>query len=258
MMDVDEEMTPAVPLTEEVEMIPSEEDWNTGIPESPILGSSSEPITLDPIDQQRVGLWILTQKDRPIVSLNDMKKFLELPEEESLKARIDELNERFEEDLDRFYLGKSEHYFDDAQDLYYSCDEGVLDEEVDKLYYEHGWKHSKYSQDEWNYIYRHITTTYNTRLAELTKGIRFPPDVDEYHRLPREIQSKVARFLLLDSDEKKEAMLSEYSWIWSQTTALAGEFERNPDFQKEIRSIVSGPVADASNVTDPRKRASLA
>lgn len=52
-----------------------------------------------------------------------MKEFLDLPEDISMKSRIQELHERYEEDLARLYLAQAEDYLDDAVDLYLSFDE---------------------------------------------------------------------------------------------------------------------------------------
>jgi hypothetical protein len=53
-----------------------------------------------------------------------MKKFLESPDD--VESRLDELNEQYEEDLQRLYMALAEDYMDDADDLYYSFDEKVL------------------------------------------------------------------------------------------------------------------------------------
>lgn len=52
-----------------------------------------------------------------------MKEFLELPDDVATKLRLEELDEQYEEDLDRLYMAQAEDYIDDAEDRYYSFDE---------------------------------------------------------------------------------------------------------------------------------------
>jgi hypothetical protein len=58
--------------------------------------------------------------------LESMKQFLDLPEDEANALRIRELDEQYEEDLQRLYTAQAEEYMDDAEDRYYSLDENVL------------------------------------------------------------------------------------------------------------------------------------
>ncbi|KAJ7739044.1 hypothetical protein DFH07DRAFT_79556 [Mycena maculata] len=216
-------------------------------------GSKSEPIpqALSPIDQQRMSLWILTQKDRPIASFESMKEFLELPDEISIKMRVDELNERYEEDLNRLYMAQAEDYLNDADDLYNLYNSLEEPDGIETLY----------SGEEWDYILAHTTSTYNLRLADLTKTLEtvaFPQSVDDFRSKSKDIQHRVARFLLLESDDEKEKMLSDFNWAWRQVTPLSDEFQQNTEFQEQIRAVLNtqeGVDTDPKvAIGDPRKR----
>ncbi|KAJ7512430.1 hypothetical protein B0H11DRAFT_2214236 [Mycena galericulata] len=198
--------------------------------ESSKFESTSEQLPLSPLDQQRMRLWILTQKDRPIPSLESMKKFLDLPEDDSLNWRLRELHEHHEEDLDRLYLAQSEDYLDDLADLYASYDEKAPEpEDVEQWYSINrtGDCHPSRVQHEWNYILHHTNTTYKSRLAELTRNGEsdFPQSVVDYRSKPKDVQHRIARFLLLESDDQKEEMLSQYNWDWRQVLSLSEEFQ---------------------------------
>ncbi|KAJ7718686.1 hypothetical protein DFH07DRAFT_331852 [Mycena maculata] len=216
--------------------------------------SKSEPISLSHMDQQRMSLWILTQRDRPIESLDSMKAFLDLSEDVSMKRRVDELNNRYEEDLDRVYMAQAEEYLDDINDLYLSFDENDPDDVIESFYSQYRAEGNR-AQHEWDHILAHTVSTYNQRLAELTRNviIDFPQSVVDYRLKPRDVQHRVARFLLLESDDEKERMLSELDLAWRQVTPLSNEFQTNLEFQNEIRAAISESV-EQLNVGDPRKR----
>ncbi|KAJ7150945.1 hypothetical protein C8R43DRAFT_493464 [Mycena crocata] len=201
---------------------------------------------LSPVDQQRMSEYILTQRDRPIPSLQTMREFLDLPDDIAKARTEDEVNENYERDLERLYMAQAEEYIDDAEDRYYSCDETQLaDESIEaQAYSRFRWKGCN-PQFEWDYAVARTKSVYNGRV----KKSDFPNSIDEYRLKPKETQLRVARFLLLESDEQKEKMCTEFGWGWRQVTSLTEEFQGNPEFQDEIRSVIA-----ELNVVDPRKR----
>ncbi|KAJ7250593.1 hypothetical protein C8J57DRAFT_956663, partial [Mycena rebaudengoi] len=52
-----------------------------------------------------------------------------------------------------------------------------------------------------------------------------PQSTEEYHVLKKEVKQHVARFLVLDTDVKKEKMLTEYNWAWRQVQPLIDDFK---------------------------------
>jgi hypothetical protein len=63
----------------------------------------------------------------------------------------------------------------------------------------------------------------NQKVAEMD----FPQSIAEYRLKPKDTQHRAARFLVLESDEQREKMLSEFTWAWRQVTPLKEEFEAN-------------------------------
>ncbi|KAJ7255367.1 hypothetical protein C8J57DRAFT_1136704, partial [Mycena rebaudengoi] len=210
--------------------------------------------TLVPIDQQRLSLYILTQRDRAIPSLESMKQFLDLAEDEANALRIRELDEQYEEDLQRLYTAQAEEYMDDAEDRYYSLDENVLpNPDIEELYSRFRWEGCT-PRFEWEYALHHTKSTYEARRATLQKegaeqDANFPQSTEEYHALKKEIKQRVARFLVLDTDVKREKMLSEFNWAWRQVQPLMDDFKTDAAFETEVRAI-----AEQLNVDDPRRR----
>ncbi|KAJ6469435.1 hypothetical protein C8R45DRAFT_837457 [Mycena sanguinolenta] len=199
-------------------------------PQSP----KKAPLPLRAIDQQRLSHYILTQRDRPISSFESMKKFLETPDD--VDSRIDEQNEQYGEDLDRLYTALTEEYLDEAEDRYYAFDDRMLpDNDIEALYRD---LHSENSnaQHSWDYAIAYTAHTHHTRLEEITRHIKatrrlvemdFPQSIQEYRLKPKDNQHRAARFLVLESDEQREKMLTEFGWAWRQVTPLKTEFEAN-------------------------------
>ncbi|KAJ7698569.1 hypothetical protein B0H17DRAFT_1196677 [Mycena rosella] len=210
--------------------------------------------TLDLLDQQRLSLYILTQRDRPIPSLNAMKEFLDLPEDVANKFRVEELNEQHGEDLLRLYAAQADDYIDDAEDRYYSLDEYKSPHHDDiEARYSDFRKEDNVAQPDWDYAWSHTMSTYQTRLdkLEITPAeLDFPQSIEEYRSKPREMQQRIARFLLLETDDQREKMLTEFSWAWRQVTALRNEFQMDAEFQEELRAS----IVELNSVVDPRKR----
>ncbi|KAJ7251219.1 hypothetical protein C8J57DRAFT_671073 [Mycena rebaudengoi] len=208
--------------------------------------------TLVPIDQQRLSLYILTQRDRPIPSLESMKQFLDLSDDEANTLRIRELDEQYEEDLQRLYRAQAEEYLDDAEDRYYSLDENQLpNPDIEELYSRFRWEGCT-PRFEWGYALHHTKSTYEARCAILQKegaeqDANFPQSTEEYHVLKKEVKQHVACFLVLDADVKKEKMLTEYNWAWRQVQPLIDDFKTDAAFETEVWAIVDQP-----NVDDPR------
>ncbi|KAJ7201588.1 hypothetical protein GGX14DRAFT_464340 [Mycena pura] len=214
--------------------------------------------SLSAIDQQRFNLWILTQKDRPMLSLEDMKKFLELDEETATRSRLAQLEEHFEDDLERLYMAEAQDQLDDLNDFYCSF-EGENDE-LQALSVE---ARKPKSSHLWDYIFSHTNQTYQQRLVDIRRGrsgskpqMDFPKSIDEYRQRPKETQQRVARFLLLESDDQREQMMAEFGWPWRDVMPLQEAFETNTEFQERIRTVLIEP---SNTVTaDPRKAVNCA
>ncbi|KAK7059728.1 hypothetical protein R3P38DRAFT_3303519 [Favolaschia claudopus] len=228
-------------------------------PEEEIYGPK-RPLPPPPvIDQQRISHYILTQRDRPISSLESMKRYLESPDD--IDSRINELEQQHADDLARLYTALAEEYLDEAEDRYYSLDEKVLHNDIKALYWDlHGEKSDP--KPEWGRALEHTEIAYRSRMQDLTRHIKarehnrklaemdFPQSIANYHLKPRDTQHRAARFLVLDSDEHRDKMMSEFGWAWRQVNPLKREYQANEEFQHEIRAT----VAELGSIFDYRKR----
>ncbi|KAJ7793403.1 hypothetical protein B0H14DRAFT_2926924 [Mycena olivaceomarginata] len=235
------------------------ETWDMGSEPDNAQSSKKSLPPLGDFDQLRLSQYILTQRDRPISSIESMKRFLESPDD--IDSRIEELNEQYGDDLDRVYTAITEEYLDEAEDRYSAFDEKVVHNDIQALYWDLRGEHSN-PEPEWTYVVAHTAYAYRTRMEDLTRHIKmrernqkvaemdFPQSIAEYRLKPKDTQHRAARFLGLESDEQREKMLSEFTWAWRQVTPLKEEFEANEEFQDEIRST----IAELNSVADPRKR----
>nr|GAT48734.1 predicted protein [Mycena chlorophos] len=226
---------------------------------------------LEPADRYRMNLWMLTQRDRPIPSLSEMKRVLEVPADAQSRRRraLQELEEDFEEDLDRMYMAESEDYFDEAIDSYHGFEVDGMDPEemqhqLDEL------KDNFTGSLLWDHVYAHIHSTYQTKKkaiiddadaaasaaagweTQLPAPIQFPQNVEEYTLASPETQQIVAEFLTLTSEEDKEVRISRYGWAWWQTGALQNAFDRENGFRQMVQGIANGSGDGWSR--DPRRR----
>ncbi|KAJ6572109.1 hypothetical protein B0H19DRAFT_1132590 [Mycena capillaripes] len=241
------------PTTDDVEMQnPVSES------EDEAQAASKPPPPLSTVDQQRLSLYILTQRDRPIPSFESMKKFLESPDD--IDARVEELNEQYAEDLERLYTALAEEYMDEAEDRYYSFDEKVQPiDDIQALYSDLRSENS--NEPVWDSAIHYTSSTYQKRMnsedivwhlknrEKKAAEMDFPQSIEEYRLKPKETQQRAARFLVLETDENREKMMSEFGWTWRLVTPLKDEFQTNQDFQEEIRATIV-----ELNVGDPRKR----
>ncbi|KAJ7787904.1 hypothetical protein B0H14DRAFT_2398989, partial [Mycena olivaceomarginata] len=193
------------------------------------------------VDQQRLSLYILTQRDRPISSLETMKRFAESPD--NVESRVEELNEQYSEDLDKLYTALAEEHMDE-EDRYYSFDANELpdkDSQASNAYWTMRDKDSD-APTVWDYAVEHTMSTYRTRMEEIRRQVAtremdemmaildFPQSIEEYRQKPKDMQHRAARFLVLESDEEREKMLAAFDWTWSQVAPLKDEFQVNQGF----------------------------
>ncbi|KAJ7322979.1 hypothetical protein DFH08DRAFT_753312, partial [Mycena albidolilacea] len=228
----------------EAENMVSELDYYDEEPPSPTpsfppSGTGDRRPQLTLVDQQRLSLYILTQRDRPISSLETMKKFVESPD--NVESRVEELNEQYSEDLDKLYTALAEEYMDEEDDRYYSFDANELPDKDSQASNAYWTKRDKDSDAPtvWDYAVEHTMSTYRTRMEEIRRQVAtremdermaildFPQSTEEYRQKPKDIQHRAARFLVLESDEEREKMLVAFDWTWSQVAPLKDEFQAN-------------------------------
>ncbi|KAJ7067105.1 hypothetical protein C8F01DRAFT_1120297 [Mycena amicta] len=209
---------------------------------------------LEPADWYRMNLWTLTQRNRPILSLEEMKNFLETPQDAVLRreSSLRELDHDFEEDLDQMYLAESEDYLEEAKDMFHAF-ELAKQKQLEEL------KSNFSGSPVWDHVYAHVYSTYqlkkkgiieepepgSTAAAVMPSLIDFPQTVADYHAASTETQQL--------SEKDKVNMLNKYIWAWWQTTPLQEALETDPEFREMIHR---GQHSDPGS-RDPRRRTSM-
>ncbi|KAG1877194.1 hypothetical protein F4604DRAFT_1580871 [Suillus subluteus] len=62
------------------------------------------------------------------------------------------------------------------------------------------------------------------------RDAQFPQSIEEYHNIPeRDIQLRIARFLLRSSSEQ-EKMMGDYGWVWRAVNPLVSAFKANVSY----------------------------
>lgn len=102
--------------------------------------------------------------------------------------------------------------------------------------------------------------------AKKKQARKFPQSEIEFNDSPREVQERVAKYLVSDKNVQ-EKMRDEFEWAWKMTEALMNEFRSNVSSlspspgtpalsarQKQFNSAVVALVP----TEDPRKRPNLA
>ncbi|KAF7312474.1 hypothetical protein MIND_00261000 [Mycena indigotica] len=204
------------------------------------------------MDQYRMNLWILTQRDRPIPSMDDMKKYLDRPQDNASRRRraVQELDEQFEEDLNRMYLAESEDYLKEAHDRYRAFENEIVDrerlEEAKAIS----------SKNLWDHVYSHVYTTYQLKKGTIEGSealLHFPQTPAGYKAASVETQQAVAEFLSLTTPEDKEIRLAKHNWTWWQTNPLEETFDSDPEFKDIVQRVLNAEPWSR----DPRRRTSI-
>lgn len=230
------------------------------------------------LERHRLAQYILTQKDRPIPTIEEMKAYLEKPENSaSVKEEIQALKEEHLEDLDRLYAAHAGEYTQEVLDLYYSKDDVLpasdlasqdpdnieIYEKLDEYYEE--FRQNHLFQSLWDTDYSVMRHTYLSRLLPLERKRRelekeeeeakrrrdamFPMSAADFTTKPGDVQLRAARFLTADA-AKQEKMLAEFGWAWRQVDPLKAEFASNDNFAAEIRAM----IISEQEVRDPRRK----
>ncbi|GLB43315.1 hypothetical protein LshimejAT787_1302160 [Lyophyllum shimeji] len=226
------------------------------------------------LDAHRTAQYILTQKDRPIPTLEEMEKELEPDTAARIKERITDLEKQHLSDLQRLYLWHAEEYLDEALDRYLSKDdlqylaEGennlMLEESYAQLAtaYEESRRNIQ-RQMQWEDDVERMRYSHLVQLTDLRAKLRqqeiqdeqerkrreadFPTDLEDFNRKPKDVQLRVARFLTLTEPARQERMLSEFGWASRQVKPLQEIYNKNDAFKAQI-------LASLIEVKDPRKR----
>ncbi|PFH53217.1 hypothetical protein AMATHDRAFT_1297 [Amanita thiersii Skay4041] len=228
------------------------------------------------LHRHRQAMFILTQKDRPIPSLTQMKDELNKSEESAnVEIRIKEVKGQHLEDLQRLYAAHAAEYHEEMMDRYRSKDETQYPargennttviasyDELERLYrdtrdaacYEMYW-HDDIAR--MNYAYQKQLIGLRIRRQELRHkeeeerkrlDAMFPMNQAEWKNKTRDVQLRVARFLTCTASQQ-EKMMNEFQWAWRQVQPLRKEFNEDAGFRAEVQAIML-----ANDVKDPRTK----
>ncbi|KAF8877909.1 hypothetical protein BD779DRAFT_1556259 [Infundibulicybe gibba] len=245
--------------------------------EEALSGASTDEETL--LNRHRFAMFILTQRDRPIPSFEDMQAELDQHPSvsaSSLKGHIKDLQAQHSSDLQRLYTAHAEEYLDDAREKYLSRDDSqylvpgennpstlASYKKLDRIYTEttKAYIHNERQDDEFTRIrYTHLQNIVPLfqQHQKLTvqeaedlrrRNAQFPLNVAEFRSKTKDVQLRVARFLTSDT-RKQEKMLSEFGWAWRQVQPMKDELKKNQELLAEIQAM----CIQADEVRDPRKK----
>ncbi|KAF9440735.1 hypothetical protein P691DRAFT_740020 [Macrolepiota fuliginosa MF-IS2] len=221
------------------------------------------------LDKHRAAMFVLTQKDRPIPSLQEMKDDLAKDDLTSIKDRIVTAKTDHKSNLERMYAAHAEEYLDDQRLRRESREEYARQPDSSSRLAEWSEKRDPLSVDH-HYLFALGTTITNERLRhtahlyqlELTRkdietrideerrrrDAQFPLSLAEFQAKPRDIQIRIATWLSADNI-KKERMMNEFGWVWRQTKSLAWEYGTNEEFKTGILRLL-----ETLDSRDPRKK----
>ncbi|KAF5383637.1 hypothetical protein D9615_003808 [Tricholomella constricta] len=226
------------------------------------------------LDAQRNAQYILTQKDRPMPTLEQMQEELKSDTSATIKQRIADLQKQHLSDLQRLYTCHAEEFLDDALDLYLAKDDLqyladgennlVLKQSYGQLemIYEES-RRNLPQQMQWENDVERMRHSHLVLLNELYVKLKrqemadeearqrreadFPMSIEDYKGKSKDVQLRVARFLTANDPGRQERMLSEYRWASRQVKPLQEIFNKNAAFKADI-------IAQLIEVKDPRKR----
>ncbi|KAG6884292.1 hypothetical protein C0993_012437 [Termitomyces sp. T159_Od127] len=241
-------------------------------PPKPDAGSNSSAEPWAALDAHRTAQYVLTQKCRPIPTLEQMREELKPDTPESIKKRIEDLKAQHLSDLQRMYLWHAEEYLDDAYDMYRALDEvtyprkdGINEDDGDRhisRFYEESRRYIP-QQMRWEDERERLRYSHLEQLVPLYQELKqielrekeerkrreadFPTSIEDYHSKSADVKMRVARFLQTTDEARQEKMLSDFGWAWRQVKPLQEIYKKNDAFKAEI-------VLKMMEVKDPRQR----
>ncbi|KAF9468970.1 hypothetical protein BDZ94DRAFT_1182777 [Collybia nuda] len=237
------------------------------------------PPTVEQLIRHRLAQYVLTQKDRPIPTLEEMARDKGTsPSLPNLKEQITKAQKQHLTDLERLYTLHAEEYLDDAKERYMAVDDLLLDPEnglddaaaetyskVDELFNDPRkypsilsvWedsishmrhahlRHLQYLREE----YRKAEQLAEAQIAKeeaerKAQEALFPSSIEDFYMKPKDVQHRAARFLLLTDSSKQEKTLSEFGWAWRQVKPLQDEMKVNASkLSLYVYSFLYKPIA---------------
>ncbi|TFK39556.1 hypothetical protein BDQ12DRAFT_698183 [Crucibulum laeve] len=235
----------------------------------PLSQTESEPEVTpknlqDALDRHRQAMYILTQKDSCIPTLEEMEEDLQKPETAAyIKEQIEILKDQHLNDLERIYAAHTAEYLEEQMHKFNSKDDTQCfdpeeqDDEAVKEVYERLESHFSDSRiypasmalweddyDRMRYTHldelhllekRHKELEAQEEAARKFQESQFPMSADDFYTKQKDMQLRAARFLMAEKT-KQEKMLSEFGWAWRQVEPLKADFDKN------VRSILKPPM----------------
>ncbi|KAG6828975.1 hypothetical protein H0H87_012912 [Tephrocybe sp. NHM501043] len=216
------------------------------------------------LDAHRLAQYILTQKDRHIPTLKQMQEELKQDAtKESIKQRITDLQAQHLSDIQRMYTWHAEEYLEDAHDMYLSLDDSLYppkhqddnknglpecQKDVQDFYAES----RRYipQQMRWEDELEQLRYSHLELILPLYKELKdveqreederkrreadFPVSVADYNSKSKEVQMRVAKFLMSTDEVRREKMLTEFGWASRQVKPLQDIYKKDDAFKSHV------------------------
>ncbi|KAG6841198.1 hypothetical protein C0991_000995 [Blastosporella zonata] len=205
--------------------------------------------------------YILTQKDRPIPTLEQMREAVnQVVTDDTIKKRIADLKAQHIQDLQRMYNWHAHEYRADARDMFLARDDVMYPpkDEDDKSIQQSNkdimdfYERARYyvpQQMRWENELEELRHSHLEMLLPLYQELKdiedrreqerkrreadFPQSIADYKTKPAEAQLRVATFLMADA-ARQERMLTEFNWASRQVKPLLEIFKKDDKFKSEI------------------------
>ncbi|KAI0339370.1 hypothetical protein BDW22DRAFT_1431645 [Trametopsis cervina] len=217
----------------------------------PVIPSTLPPRELrDAVALHRQAEQLLDVKGSYGPSLATMKAELAAPVPAT--TRLAALKTRHETEASALLDRIAADYIADATDEYHATDDAIVLPELTKFHTATTHIPPPGSSTYTSHHYAHLQTTlalHRQRLAEAAAQRRrdaaFPASVAAYRAESKEVQARVARFLVAGASVK-ERMLQEFGWVYRQVRPLEEVYGSDTAFMAEVQRTARG---------DPRRKA---
>ncbi|KAF9038186.1 hypothetical protein BJ165DRAFT_426223 [Panaeolus papilionaceus] len=193
------------------------------------------------LDQWRYAQFVLKWKGRPVPDFETMKAEVEKTiTGEDVKKKIAELEQDHIQDLERLYDMQAKEYIRELEDVYLSRDDGEYkkrdgEEQTGEQKNLETFLNGSMRQqlmmqrllsDHSHLRYNHLHRVNELLYDEKERMKKFPADIDDFKSRPKDVQVRVARYLVADR-QRQERYLNEFGWVWRQTQPLVECFKKD-------------------------------
>ncbi|KAG6828974.1 hypothetical protein H0H87_012911 [Tephrocybe sp. NHM501043] len=199
------------------------------------------------LDAYRIAQYVLTHKKRPMPTLKQMQEeLMQADTTETIRKRIRDVEAQHMLDMDQMDKSHAEEYLQNAHEMYVCLDEfqyrrkdngDNIDEEsrgnMEKYYA--GSRHCIPQEARWEVEMKHLRDAHLALIYPLRRELEeqerreveererqkaFPRSIADYYSKSEQVQLRIARFLFVTDEIRKEKMLTEFGWASRQVKPL--------------------------------------